>query len=303
MTSAGRATVLVCFAYTWWGISPVFWRELGSVAAIDQLTFRVTLAFVCLSLVWLVRRRNPMRQLTRRHVAFGVFSALVIASNWAVFLWAVHNERAVEAALGYFIMPLFSVALGVGLLGERLRLLQAVALLLAICGIVWTLVVLRTVPWVGLAIGISFASYGWARKEGPWQAVDGLTFETMVLSPVLISVLIVRLSSGADVGGDGEPRTMVLLAITGLITMVPLLFFASAVKQASLVATGLLQYINPALQFLVGWKIFDESVSQGRLWGFAWIWAALALVVIDEVRSKRPVDEGKASLGQRFVRS
>jgi chloramphenicol-sensitive protein RarD len=303
MTSAGRATVLVCFAYTWWGISPVFWRELGSVAALDQLSFRVILAFVCLSLIWLARRHNPMTGLTRRHLVFGVFSALMISSNWAVFLWAVHNERAVEAALGYFIMPLFSVALGVGLLGERLRLLQVVALVLAIIGIVWTFVVLRTVPWVGLAIGSSFALYGWARKEGPWHALDGLTFETMLLSPVLVVVLAARGSSGVDLGGDGEPRTIALLAITGLVTVVPLVAFASAVRQASLVAIGLLQYINPALQFLVGWRIFDEPVSHGRLWGFAWIWAALALVVVDEIRSKRPIDEVEARAGQRLVRS
>jgi chloramphenicol-sensitive protein RarD len=249
-----------------------------------------------------------MRNLTRRHLAFGVTASLLIATNWIVFLWAVDNGQAVEAALGYFLMPLISVGLGVGLLGERLRPLQGWALGLAGIGIVWTFVVIGSVPWVALVIGSSFAVYGWARKQGSFQAVGGLTFETMILAPVLLGVLVWRGSGVVAVTGDGDLTTLVFLAATGVVTVVPLLLFAAATKSVSLTSIGLLQYINPTLQFLVGWQIFGESVSNGRLLGFAWIWAALGLVVVDQFRSKRPVDggvprsdEGLVGLGERLA--
>jgi|GEM_PF-3271241 len=232
----------------------------------------------------------------RQHITYGLGACVLIAANWVVFLWAIDNGRAVEAALGYFLMPLFSVALGVGLLGERLRSLQKGALVLAVIGIVWTLVAVGTVPWVALILGGSFALYGWARKQGPWNAVDGLTFETMLLVPFLLPLLFWRGAGEVAVTGDGTWTTLLLIAATGLVTIVPLLLFASAARQVSLTLVGLLQYINPTLQFLVGWQILGESVSTARLFGFGWIWAALGLVVVDELGSKRPVDRGAASL-------
>ena len=290
MTSSRRATVLVCLAYTWWGCSAIFWRELGSVAPVDQLSFRVITGFSYLAVVWMVRRHNPIVGLTKQHLTYGLAACALIAANWIVFLWAVDNGRAVEAALGYFLMPLFSVALGVGLLGERLRVLQKAALALAVVGIVWTLVVVGTVPWVALILGASFAVYGWARKQGPWNAVDGLTFETMLLVPFLLPLLLWRGAGDVAVTGDGSWATLLLIAATGLVTIVPFLLFASAARQVSLTVVGLLQYINPTLQFLVGWQVLGEPVSTSRLLGFAWIWAALGLVIVDELGSKRPVD-------------
>ena len=304
MSSTRRATVLVCLAYCWWGCSALFWRELGSLAPFDQLSFRVTTGFAYLALVWLWRRHNPMRSLTKEHLLYGVGAALLIGVNWIVFLWAIDNERAVEAALGYFLMPLFSVGLGVTLLGERLRRLQKVALLLAVVGIVWTFVVVGALPWVSLTLGASFALYGWARKQGPWQAVDGLTFELVLLAPFLLAALLWRSNADVNVLGDasdGSIITLAFIAMTGLVTIVPLLLFASAAKQVSLTVIGFLQYINPTLQFLVGWQVFGEDVSVGRLLGFLWIWGALALVVVDELRSKRPVDGGATGGGQRSV--
>ncbi len=305
MSSTRRATLLVCLAYCWWGCSALFWRELSSIAPIDQLSFRVTTGFGYLTLVWLFRRQNPMRSLTPDHWRYGLLAAFVIGLNWIVFLWSISNERAVEAALGYFLMPLFAVGLGVVLLGERLRRLQQAALVLAVIGIVWTFVVVGSLPWVSLTLGSSFAVYGWARKQGPWNAVDGLTFETMLLAPFLIALTVWRASTSDTSllgdAADGSPWLVLLLALAGLVTIVPLLLFASAAKKVPLTVIGLLQYINPTLQFLVGWQIFKEPVSTGRLFGFMWIWAALALVVVDELSSKRPVDGGDARSGEGLV--
>ena len=303
MNATKRATLLVGAAYVWWGLSPIFWRELDSVAPIDQISWRVLLGFAYLALIWMFRSSNPVRSLTRRHVGYGAIAAVVICANWVVFLWAIDNDQAVEASLGYFLMPLVSVALGVGLLGERLRRRQQVALLLAAIGAAWTVYVVGEVPWVAVVLGFSFAVYGWARKQGPWDAVSGLTFELLLLAPVVIVLLFVRgFDREQQITGNGSTSTLLLIALTGFVTIVPLLLFASATKHVSLTVVGLLQYINPVLQFFVGWKIFGEDVSSARLIGFVWIWAALVLVVSDELGSKRPVDRTETGRDERLVR-
>ncbi len=302
-----KALVLVAAAYVWWGCSAIFWRALDSVAPTDQLSFRVVLGLLYLVVYALVASKRPLASLTPQHWKYGAIAAAMIALNWIVFLWAVANDQAVEAALGYFLMPLFAVALGVLALGERLTTDQRIALLLATIGMVWTFVDVGSPPWVSLALGMSFAVYGWARKVGPWAAVDGLTFEMTLVAPVLLVVLAVRAANGVSVAGDASSLTIALLAATGAVTVIPLLLFAAATKRASLTAVGLLQYINPTLQFLVGWHVFGESVSSGRLLGFAWIWAALALVVRSELRngsrSERPVDGLEPGGAKGVIRS
>lgn len=285
MTSTNRATVLVILAYCWWGLSAIFWRSLGDIAPIDLLSWRVVLGFVYLSGVWVVRRRHPFAGIDRRHIAYGMAAALLIGANWAGFLWAVDNDQAVEAALGYFLMPVFAVMLGVGVLGERLSQMQKVALGFALLGIAWTFLVLGSVPWIALLLGSTFAGYGLVKKQGPWEAVEGLTFETAILSPFALGVLVVHgLGAGRSIGDGGSASDVVLIALTGLVTIVPLMLFSSAAKRVSLTAVGLLQYINPTLQFLVGWQVFGEVVSLSYLAGFVWIWVALVLIVIDQLR-------------------
>ena len=287
VNNSRRAIVMVVIAYMWWGLSALFWRELGSIAPLDQLGFRVGFGLLFL-LLWAVATRiAPVSGLTARHVGYGVFSAIMIGTNWAVFLWAIANGQAVEAALGYFLMPLFSVALGVVLLGERPTTDQKIALALGSIGLVWTLVVLGSVPWVALVLGATFAAYGWARKVGPFESVSGLTFEMMLVAPIVVGILLWRAGTGVDVTGDSTTVIFGLIVATGLVTIVPLLLFASAARTVSLTAVGLLQYINPTLQFLVGWQIFGEAVSSGRLLGFAWIWVALGFVVRSELRAAR----------------
>lgn len=287
MNNSRRSVLLVVIAYVWWGLSAIFWRALDTVAPLDQLGFRVAFGALFLMGWAALRRIRPFGHVTQRHVRFGVFSAAMIAVNWAVFLWAIDNDQAVEAALGYFLMPLMSVAIGVLALGERPTIDQKIALVLASIGLVWTLVVLGSVPWVALALGSTFALYGWARKVGPWNSVDGLTFEMWFVGPVVAGLVLWRAVGGTEVTGDGSPTTLALIVATGLVTIVPLLLFATAARQVSLTAVGLLQYINPTLQFLVGWQLFGEDVPLGRLLGFAWIWVALAFVVRSEFRAAR----------------
>lgn len=291
----------MCGAYVWWGSSAIFWTQLSTVDPLDQLAFRVALAFATLliGVAVLRHRRRPEPTpstavpgsmpagLGRRHLVYGTGAALAIGVNWALFLWAVGNGQAVEAALGYFLMPICSVALGVGLLGERLTTLQRAAIALSIVGILWSVAALGRLPVVALFVGISFAMYGLLRKQGPWDAVGGLTFETGLLTPVVVIVLVWRTAAGIPVTGDGRLTTLLLLALTGAVTAVPLLAFASAARRVPLTVLGLLQYVNPTLQFLVGWQVLGEAVTSIRLIGFAWIWAALLLVVVDELTAER----------------
>lgn len=302
MTGDQRALALVCSAYLWWGSSAIFWNQLSSVAPVDQLSFRIATAFLTL-FVTTRAFLGPLRargvtasvftpgavraHLTRTHLAYGIGAALAIGANWALFLWAVSTRQAVEAALGYFLMPIFSVALGVGMLGERLRRLQVGAIGLSLVGIVWSVSTVGRLPLIAILIGFSFAIYGLLRKQSPWDPVSGLAFETAFLSPFVLVVLAWRLLSGVSPIGDGRPVTIGLLALTGVITAVPLLAFSSAARRVPLIVLGFLQYINPTLQFLVGWQVLGETVSGTRLIGFAWIWAALVLVVWDEVRTAR----------------
>ncbi len=316
MTSERRALGQASLAYTWWGASAIFWNELGSVAPIDQLAWRVLTACLYLTVggVFFAKRLQAAgieaslftsstvrAYLTTRHIAYGVSASLMIAANWALFLWAVSNDQAVEAALGYFLMPILTVALGVGLLGERLRVLQVGALVLCVIGIGWTIVVVGRLPLIALSVAATFALYGLLRKQGPWDAISGLTFETGILVPLFLVILVVRGVSGEAIFGDGSTVTPVLIVLTGVVTMVPLIAFASASKRVSLSILGLLQYINPTLQFFVGWQVLGEVVQADRLIGFGWIWAALVLIVVDEVLSQRPVDGGVARSDERLV--
>lgn len=278
-----RPSFLVILAYLWWGVSAIFWTELASVPAVHQLGWRITMGIAVLGLLWLIRRQFPFRNLSRRHVLYGVAGSIMISTNWAVFLWALANERAVEASLGYFLMPLFSVALGVVVLGESLRNLQRIAIVLATIGIGWILIRQGGLPWVALILGVSFALYGLVRKQGPWGAIDGLTVEMGIVAPVAIASLIVASQQAEAVSGDGTLWTWFLILCTGVATVVPLVLFASAAREVSLTVVGLLAYLNPISQFLVGWLYLGESIGTDRLVGFLFTWAALMLVVLDEL--------------------
>lgn len=315
-----RALGQVSLAYLWWGASAIFWNELGSVAPIDQLSWRVATAFLYLLVGGLLFRtrlaaagvpaslfgRGKLRaHFGRAHLTYGIGAALMIVMNWGLFLWSIDNGQAVEAALGYFLMPILSVAIGVGLLGERLRRLQIAALVLSTIGIIWTIFVVGRLPVVAILVGATFAVYGLLRKQGPWDSLSGLTFETGILTPVLVAILVFRGFSGVSIVGDQTTATFMLIALTGVVTMVPLIAFASASKRVSLSIVGLLQYINPTLQFIVGWRVLGEVVEVPRLVGFTWIWLALVLTVVDELISKRPIDgvtaacdEGMVNLGE-----
>ena len=283
-----RAIVLVFLADLWWGISALYWRELASIAPADQLAWRIVLGVVMLTGWWSFRRRNPFSDLTKQHLAYGLAGTICITANWAMFLWAVANGQAVDAALGYFLTPVLAVALAVAVLKEHVDPLQTVALVFAVAGLVWLFALEGGVPWVAIVLGASFATYGLVRKMGPWDAVGGLTMEMVAVVPVALVFLMVRgFDPNVSIGGDDQVRTWMLLLLAGLATAAPLVLFANAARSAPLVVVGLMQYVIPVAQFLVGWLALGESVPAARFVGFGLVWMAIACVIANEVRRWR----------------
>ena len=290
MIRADRGIVEGLAAYTLWGLAPLFWKQLDDVASIDTLGHRIVWTAVLLAVLHSARRGWPAIRAVAadpRNRLVAALTALLILGNWATYIWAVTDERVVEASLGYFINPLVSVFLGIIVLGERLRRWQWAAVAVAAVGVGWLTIDVGAVPWVALVLAGSFGLYGLLRKTAGFGALDGLTMEVGYLMPLGLGFLIWRAASGDGVMGSSRPSTTVLLILTGAITALPLLLFARAARQVSLTMVGILQYIAPTLQFLIGWLIYDESVDAGRLVGYSIVWLALAIFSIEGLLSAR----------------
>jgi chloramphenicol-sensitive protein RarD len=226
-----------------------------------------------------LRRWQAIRQtLTRRSLAWLTAAAALLAVNWGVYVFAITNDQVVQASLGYFINPLITVVLAVVVLHERLPIPQWVAVGLAAVGVLIITVSAGTAPWVGLALALTFGTYGLIRKHVSLGAVEGLTIESAVLFPFAVGYLAI---SGAAVHGTGPqqgPGVVLLLALAGPITALPLLGFGAAAQRLPLSTLGLLQYVCPTIVFVLGITVFDEVIVLGEWIGFMFIWGALVLL-------------------------
>jgi chloramphenicol-sensitive protein RarD len=208
-------------------------------------------------------------------------AAVLIATNWLVYIWAVDNDHVVEAALGYYINPLISVALGVAVLGEHLRRLQVVALGFGAAAVAVLTVAYGRVPWIALVLACSFGGYGFLKKAVPVGAVTSLAVETLVLVPAALAGLVALEVTGEAAFLQGSVGRDVLLVGLGVVTAVPLLLFGTAARRIPLSLLGLLQYLTPTLQLLCGVVVFHEPMPPERLVGFVLVWVALAVLAAD----------------------
>ncbi|MEM9825624.1 MAG: EamA family transporter RarD [Planctomycetota bacterium] len=265
-----------------WGLFPLFWKQLGDVDALPLVSHRVIWSFVTLCVLGVIagRLRPLLGAFTQRKV-MGTYLAAsaMIAINWLAFLYAVNNDRVLEASLGYYINPLFNVLLGVGLLGERLLRHQWIAVTLAAMGVAVMAIGGGGLPWVSLTMAISFAIYGLVKKMAPLNSLDGLTIETGILFPLALGCLAWCASLDADAAGLPDWRIGMLLVAGGAVTITPLALFASATRRASLSVIGMIQYIGPTLQWIVGRFVYGEPMPPERLMGFAFVWIGLAVFV------------------------
>jgi chloramphenicol-sensitive protein RarD len=283
-----RGTLLGVAAYVTWGLFPLYWTLLEPAGAIEILAHRIvwSLVFVA-ALMLLVRRLSGALPRDRRRLSVLAAAGLVIGVNWGVYIWAVNNDHVLEASLGYFINPLVTVAFGVLLLGERLRSLQWVAVAVAALGVAVLAVAAQRPPWIALVLGGSFGVYGLLKKIVGVGPLPGLAVETAVLAPVALGYLIATTLAGDSTFTGHGPDHALLLASTGAVTALPLLAFAAAVAAAPLTRLGILFYLNPTLQFLVGALVRHEPISAGRLAGFILVWIALVVFTVDSATSRR----------------
>ncbi|WP_435770025.1 EamA family transporter RarD [Nocardioides sp. SYSU DS0651] len=290
MSDARRGFLLGVAAYAMWGAFPLYWPLLQPSGAVEILAHRVVWSLVVMgSLVVLLRRGAAVRAaLTdRRRAALLGVAAAVITVNWGTFIYGVNSDRVVETSLGYFINPLVTVLLGVLVLGERLRSTQWLALGIGLLAVVVLTVDYGRPPVIALVLAFSFGSYGLAKKAADVGAVESLTFETALLTPVALGYLVWLGAVGeAHFAGRG-PGHVALLLGGGVVTAIPLLCFGAAATRVSMTTLGLLQYLAPILQFLLGVTLFAERMPPGRWVGFGLVWLALALFTADALRTRR----------------
>ncbi|HYN28308.1 MAG TPA: EamA family transporter RarD [Dermatophilaceae bacterium] len=306
-----RGTAYGFLAYGIWGAFPLYFHALRPAGAFEVLAHRIVWTLVVCAGVLAVRRDGGwVRPLlaSRRLTAGITAAAFLIAGNWVIYVLAVLTGRTYEAALGYFLNPIVTVALGVVVLRERLRPLQWGAVGIAFGAFVYIAVADRVLPWIPLSLALSFGLYGLVKKRvgASLDALHSLAAETTVLAPVALVIFGVLLAQGSTTFlGQGGLHDGLLVA-AGVVTAVPLLFFAAAARRLPLVTVGLIQFLTPVLQLLVGVLLLGERVS-GRLWvGFGIVWVALALLTTDSLlaaRRGRALRSGRAAQAAQAARA
>jgi len=282
----GLGTAYGLAAYGLWGLFPLYLMLLRPAGAIEVLVHRVLWAFLlCLIILAALGHLRWMARLLRRPrvlIAVGTAGAL-IATNWTIYTFAVLSEHVTEAALGYFLNPLVTVALGVIILRERLRRMQWVAVGIGGIAAAYLTIDYDSLPWISISLALTFACYGLVKKRvgSSLSAVQSLTAETMVVSPLAAAALVyLTVTNEATFTTEGWPHAL-LLASAGVATTIPLLLFAAAARRVPLTTIGLLQFITPVLQLFTAVVLLGESMPASRWVGFALVWLALAVLTLD----------------------
>jgi chloramphenicol-sensitive protein RarD len=281
-------------AYVLWGILPLYFLLLRPASGFEVVSWRILFSLAFCALLLTVTRSWPaFLAIVRQGRLLGLMAvaAVLIYINWQTYILATLANQVVETSLGYFINPIVTVLLGVLVLHERMRRLQWAAIAIAVVAVLVLAVGHGTVPWIALILAGSFGGYGLVKKHvGPRvDAMSGLTLETAWLTPVAVVILVVigqTAPGGLVLGTEGWGHT-VLVVLSGVATVLPLLLFASAARRLPLVWVGLMQFVAPVLQFVIGVAVLHEPMPPERWAGFVIVWIALALLVVDMVRAAR----------------
>ena len=275
----GYLAILV--GYVGWGLFPLYWSLLAHVPPLEVLLHRMLWATPVLLLLVLIslRRRQQVMSAFRswREIQLLFVSSLFICVNWGIYIWAVANHRVIEASMGYFLTPLLNVVAGLLFFGEKLNNLKLTAIVFAALGVTYYISSISVFPWVGLSVGVSFASYGLLRKKMGTNAVPGLLIETLLLLPFTFAALLWLHNSGQAWFLNHSQSTDFWLILGGPVTVIPLAFFTAGARLLPMSSVGILFYVTPTLQFLSGVIVLGEAFSQDKLIGFAGIWIGLAI--------------------------
>lgn len=276
-------------AFAFWGLIPLYWKLLAHVPAPELLAHRITWALPCLAVLLIALPSGdalPGILRSPRMMAYLALTTLFITGNWFAFLWAMNTERVLDASLGYYINPLVSVLLGFVFLGERLRRVQALAVVLAAVGVA-VLTTHHGLPWISLVLGFSFGFYGLIRKVADVPALPGLFVEIAFLTPLSVGYLVWLGGRGEGAFALSAPGVTLLLIATGAVTSFPLILFAEGIRSLRLATVGFLQFMTPTLHFLLATLVFREPFDVFHLAAFAFIWVALSLYTYDLRRRLR----------------
>ncbi len=289
-TSARRGALAATLCYFLWGLVPLYWRELSAVNAVELIAHRhVWSLALLLVLVGVQGGFGDVRAALHspRAIARNLLSASLLTGNWLVYVWGVNTGHVIETSLGYFLVPLVNVAAGRFVLHEHLRRLQWLAIGLAATGVTLMILQLGRPPWIALALAGTWGAYSLMRKQSTLGSMTGLTVETLLLAPLAIGFLAWQQHTGEGALGRVDLRTHLLVLSSGVITAIPLLLFAYGARRIRLSTLGLLQYLAPSVQLVLGIWVFHETFSRARVLGFAFIWAALALYTADNLLAQR----------------
>jgi chloramphenicol-sensitive protein RarD len=273
-------TLYVLTAYVVWGLLPIYWKALQSVPAPEILAHRIFWSFVFVSfLLWKQQRWAEFKWTfrSRSNLWICILTAAIIGSNWFIYIWAVIHDHIVDTSLGYFINPLITVLLGVIFLHEKLNRWQIIAFVLASLGVGYLTLEYGRVPWIALSLALTFGIYGLLRKTARIEALSGLTAETGLLSPLVLTYLLLLALKGESSAGSSPAAIHLLLLGSGLVTAGPLLWFTIGVRRIKLSTAGFLQYLAPSMQLLLGVVVYREPFTRTHLISFGLIWTALII--------------------------
>ncbi|MGC8856416.1 MAG: EamA family transporter RarD [Anaerolineae bacterium] len=287
-------------AYALWGFFPIYWKLLHHVPALQLLGHRIGWSFLLLAaVIWFSGQWPELRAaLHKRTLGIYSIAALLIGLNWLTYVWAVNAGYIVETSLGYFINPLLSVLMGVIFLRERLRAAQWLPVGLAAAGVIYLTFVYGRLPWIALALAFTFGLYGLVKKLAPLGSLYGLTLETGILFlPALLYLIFVE-RSGQGAFLHSGLLSDALMVGAGVVTTIPLLMFASAARSIPLTMVGILQYIAPTLQFMLGVFVYKEPFDHAHLIGFSIVWLALVIFWVENFVHHRFLVQPVPELGE-----
>ncbi|EKQ54388.1 MULTISPECIES: EamA family transporter RarD [unclassified Clostridium] len=277
-------------AYTLWGILPVYWKLIDSVFSMEILSNRIVWAFVfTIVIIGVTKQWEKLKLIAKdkKQMLYIFIASILIAFNWGLYIWAVNSDKIVDASLGYYINPLFAVALGVVIFKEKLSFSQGGALFIAYIGVIIKTLQYGKIPWISLGLAISFALYSATKKSIKANSIVGLTLETTMLTPAALAYIAARQFSGVGAFQKEGVAVIILLIGAGVVTAVPLLLFASGARRLPMSVLGFTQYISPTISLLIGIFVYHEGFTAVDMIGFCFIWAALAIYSISQMRGVR----------------
>ncbi|MEH7463914.1 EamA family transporter RarD [Bacillus thuringiensis] len=291
MEAQKKGMIYATSAYMMWGILPLYWKLIDDVPAEEILAHRIVWAFVFMLFVLLISKRfgqftNEFKQLFKRPKLFMslTIASILISGNWFVYIWAVNHNHVIEASLGYYINPLVSILLGTLVLKEKLNFWQYIAVGLAAFGVAILTVRYGSIPWIAISLACTFGLYGLSKKLLDYDAMIGLTMETMIVTPIALVYLGMLGAEGVSSFGTVSITSTLLLAGAGIITALPLLYFAKGTKLIPLSMVGFLQYIAPTISLVLGIFVFHEHFTSAHMTAFFFIWIALFIFSIAKTK-------------------